>query len=63
MRRILFGKRCRNPVRSGSSKRGTTTAFQVRALRWFRARGVNAERIMTDSGSAYVSRLFAKALR
>ena len=44
-------------------KRGTTTAFLVRALRWFRARGVKAERIMTENGSAYVFRLFAKALR
>ncbi len=43
--------------------RGTTTAFLVRALRWFRARGVKAERIMTDNGSAYVSKLFAKVLR
>jgi transposase InsO family protein len=44
-------------------KRGTTTGFLVRALRWFRARGVRVERIMTDNGSASVSRLFAKALR
>ena len=44
-------------------KRGTTTGFLVRALRWFRARGVIVERVMTDNGSPYVSRLFAKALR
>jgi transposase InsO family protein len=44
-------------------KRGTTTAFLVRALRWFKARGITVERVMTDNGSAYVSRLFAKALR
>lgn len=44
-------------------KRGTTTAFLVRALRWFKARGIQVERVMTDNGSPYVSRLFAKALR
>uniref|UniRef100_UPI0025BF50E4 IS481 family transposase n=1 Tax=Maricaulis sp. TaxID=1486257 RepID=UPI0025BF50E4 len=44
-------------------KRGTTTAFLVRALRWFRTRGITVERVMTDNGSPYVSRLFAKALR
>ena len=44
-------------------KRGTTTGFLVRALRWFKARGISVERVMTDNGSAYVSRLFAKALR
>lgn len=44
-------------------KRGTTTGFLVCALRWFRSRGIKVERVMTDNGSAYVSRLFAKALR
>ena len=43
-------------------KRATTTGFTVRALRWFKARGIIVERIMTDNGSAYVSRLFAKVL-
>lgn len=43
--------------------RGTTTGFLVRALRWFRTRGITVERVMTDNGSAYVSRLFAMALR
>ena len=43
--------------------RGTTTGFLVRALRWFKARGILVERVMTDNGSPYVSRLFAKALR
>ena len=43
-------------------KRATATAFLVRALRWFRARGVKVERVMTDNGSAYLSRLFAKVL-
>ena len=44
-------------------RRDTTTAFLLRALRWFRARGIRAERVMTDNGSAYRSRRFAKALR
>ena len=44
-------------------RRGSATGFLVRALRWFRTRGVRVERVMTDNGSAYVSRLFAKALR
>ena len=44
-------------------KRGSATGFLARALRWFRARGVRVERVMTDNGSCYRSRLFAKALR
>jgi transposase InsO family protein len=43
--------------------RRSTTAFLVRALRWFRARGIRGERVMTDNGSGYVARLFRKALR
>jgi len=44
-------------------RRGSATAFLIRALRWFRARGVRVKRVMTDNGSCYVSKLFAKALR
>ncbi|RTL88462.1 MAG: transposase, partial [Hyphomicrobiales bacterium] len=44
-------------------KRQLTTGFLVRALRWFRARGVSVERVMTDNSSGYVARLFRKALR
>jgi transposase InsO family protein len=44
-------------------RRSSTTGFLVRALRWFRARGVRVERVMTDNGSGYVARLFQKALR
>ena len=44
-------------------RRSSTTGFLVRALRWFRARGVRVERVMTDNGSGYVARLFRKALR
>ncbi len=40
-----------------------TIGFMVRALRWFKARGITVEHIMTDNGSADVSRPFAQALR
>jgi transposase InsO family protein len=35
----------------------------VRALRWFKRQGVRVERVMTDNGSGYVSRLFRKVCR
>lgn len=44
-------------------RKATTTGFLLRALRWFRAQGIGVERVMTDNGSAYRSRRFAKALR
>lgn len=44
-------------------RKNTTTGFLLRALRWFRDQGIRAERVMTDNGSAYRSRRFAKALR
>jgi len=44
-------------------RKTTATGFVIRALRWFRSRGVKVERIMTDNGSAYVSKLWAKTLR
>jgi transposase InsO family protein len=44
-------------------RRTTVTGFLVRALRWFKARGVRVERVMTDNGAGYVSRLFRKACR
>jgi len=43
--------------------RRSSTAFLVRALRWFRALGIRVERVMTDNRSGYVARLFRKALR
>jgi transposase InsO family protein len=39
-----------------------TTAFLQRALAWLSRHGVGVERVMTDNGSAYRSKLFAKAL-
>lgn len=44
-------------------RKTSTTGFLLRALRWFRAHGIRTERVMTDNGSAYRSRRFAKALR
>ena len=44
-------------------RKNTTTSFLLRALRWFRNQGIRVERVMTDNGSAYRSRRFAKALR
>lgn len=38
------------------------TAFLRRALAWYGRLGVRVERVMTDNGSAYRSKLFAKAL-
>ena len=40
-----------------------TTAFLERALAWLAGHGVTVQRVMTDNGSAYRSKLFAKALR
>ena len=44
-------------------KRQSVTGFLVRALRWFKGLGIRVERVMTDNGSGYVSRLFRKACR
>ena len=44
-------------------KRQSVTGFLVRALRWFKRQGIRVERVMTDNGSGYVSRLFRKACR
>jgi transposase InsO family protein len=40
-----------------------TTAFLERALAWLARHGVAVQRVMTDNGSAYRSKLFAKALQ
>ncbi len=37
----------------------TTVAFLYRAIAWFAARGVIVQEVMTDNGSAYVSRRWA----
>ena len=40
-----------------------TTAFLERALAWLTRHGVIVQRVMTDNGSAYRSKLFARALQ
>lgn len=44
-----------------SASHTDAVAFVRRAVRWFARRGVTVERLMTDNGSAYVSRAFAAA--
>ena len=44
-------------------RKESATAFLGRALAWFAARGIRAERVMTDNGSCYRSRMFGAALR
>jgi transposase InsO family protein len=39
------------------------TAFLERAMAWLQQHGVTVERVMTDNGSAYRSKLFASTLR
>ena len=46
-----------------SERKEDTTAFLERALAWLARHGVTVERVMTDNGSAYRSKLFAKALQ
>ena len=38
-----------------------TIAFLTRAVAWFAARGVRVQRVMSDNGSAYLARAFARA--
>ena len=42
-----------------SQQQTDAVAFLERALAWFAARGVRVERVMSDNGSAYLSRAFA----
>src|SRR5918995_1566684 len=44
-------------------KRQSVTGFLVRALRYFKGCGIAVERVMSDNGSGYVSRLFRKVCR
>lgn len=44
-------------------KRGSCLTFLCNALRFFRSHGIAVERVMTDNGSAFKSRRYAKALR
>ena len=47
----------------GAEDAAAAIGFLRRALAWFRARGGVVERVMTDNGSAYVSRAHAAACR
>jgi transposase InsO family protein len=44
-------------------KRGSCLIFLFNALRFFRRHAIAVERVMTDNGSAFKSRRYAKALR
>jgi hypothetical protein len=44
-------------------KRGSCLRFLVNTLRFFRTHGVKVYRVMTDNGSSFKSRRYAKALR
>jgi transposase InsO family protein len=44
-------------------RRYTAIRFLINALRFYRQHGVQVQRVMTDNGSAYVSRSFAKTCR
>jgi transposase InsO family protein len=47
-----------------ADERGRTTArFLVRAVRWFWAQGIRIQRLLTDNGSPYRSRVFGRARR
>lgn len=41
----------------------SVAAFVRRAVAWFRRRGVRVQRVLTDNGSGYRSRVFAAAIR
>jgi len=47
----------------GSEGQADTTAFLERSMSWFSRLGIGIERVMTDNGSAYRSKLFAAALK
>jgi transposase InsO family protein len=46
-----------------SEGQADTTAFLERALAWLARHGVSVQRVMSDNGSAYRSKLFAAALQ
>ena len=46
-----------------SEGQADTTAFLKRAIAWLARHGVTVQRVMTDNGSAYRSKLFAHALK
>lgn len=44
-------------------RKQSAAAFLDRALAWFATRGIRVQRVMTDNGACYRSRLFGKLLR
>jgi len=46
-----------------SQRARVCAAFLARAIRWFRRCGIRVRRLLTDNGSGYRSRLFARACR
>ena len=46
-----------------NEKRSSCLRFLFNALRFFRGLSVRVERVMTDNGSSFLSRRYAKALR
>ena len=47
-----------------ADERGRTAAlFLVRALRWYRSRGIHVQRLLTDNGSPYKSKAWRRVCR
>ena len=46
---------------TGNRQQGTPIGFLSRALAWFNGHGVECRQVMSDNGSAYISKAFAKA--
>jgi len=44
-------------------RKESAAAFLDRALAWFATRGIRVQRVMTDNGACYRSRLFGNLLR
>ena len=44
-------------------RRASAAGFLVRAVRWYHEQGIGVEQVMSDNGSAYVSKLFARTVR
>ena len=40
----------------------TCTMFLIRATKWFASKGVRVERVMTDNGVGYISRIFGNTV-
>ena len=46
-----------------NEKARTSGGFLLRALRFFKQKGIKVWRVMTDNGSGYISKLYAKIMR